>query len=386
MTTLCDKYKAKCFADIKGQDFAIELLKFFIKKFPKKKSLILHGPAGTGKTSLAHALASETNSEIIELNASDLRNREKIASIIGQASLQKSLFSKNKILLVDEIDGITKDDKGGLLELSALITRTNFPIIMTANKIWDIKFSDLRRKSELIQLKELNYETIFKLLKEISEKENFKFSDDIIKTIAIKARGDIRAAINDLQTITSTTEHQGIHERDKEEDIFNILKQVLQQLPNHQTLNLYEKTSLSLDEIFLWLEENIPQEYKNEELYKAFNALSLADVFRGRIHRQQHWRFLVYQNFLLSAGVSSAKNQVKFGFTIYKKPGRILKIWLINQKQKYKKSVAEKYANYCHISRKKALKDFLIIKKILKNEKIGKELRLEQEEIDFLKA
>lgn len=43
--------------------------------------------------------------------------------------------------------------------------------------------------------------------------------------------------------------------------------------------------------IFLWIEENIPYEYKGEELARAYDALSIADVFRGRIHRQQHWRF-----------------------------------------------------------------------------------------------
>lgn len=385
MTTLCDKYKARCFADVKGQQAAIEKINFFMKNFPKKKALILSGPAGSGKTSLAYSLASETDSEILELNASDLRNEEQIKKIIGHASQQSSLYKKNKVLLVDEIDGITKDDRGGLPELINLIQETNFPVILTTNNIWNRKFSELRRQAELIEIKELNYRLILEILKDIARKEKFLFSEDILTSIAIKARGDVRAAINDLQTINLETSHKDIHERDKEEKIFNVLQKIFKNLPNHETLFLYEKVDMPLDEIFLWLEENIPQEYKGKELAKAFDALSKADVFRGRIHRQQHWRFLIYQNFLLSAGIASSKEKNKTGFTIYKRPERILKIWLINQKYKYKKSISEKYANYCHIGIKRAMRDFPIIKQIISNEKIQQELRLEKDEVEFLK-
>ncbi len=383
--TLTEKYKPKNLNEIKGQDEAVEKLKFFIKNFPsRRKAVILNGPAGSGKTSLVHCLAQETNSEILELNASDLRNREEIENIIGSASQQQSLFSKGKILLIDEVDGITKDDRGGLPELIRLIQTTKFPIILTSNNVWDRKFSALRRKAELIQLKELDYKIIFEILKDLSEKENLHLKEDLLTSLAIKARGDVRAAINDLQTISSETSHEDIHERDKEESIFQVLKQILQQLPNHETLWLYDKVNLNLDEILLWLEKNIPLEYNGKEIYKAFEALSKADVFRGRIHRQQHWRFLVYQNFLMSVGVSSAKKQVKTSFVSYEKPSRILKIWLINQKLKKKKNISEKYAKYCHISIKKAMKDFPLIRQILKNEQVQQELRLDEEEVEFL--
>lgn len=67
MNLLCEKYRASCFADIKGQDIAIKKLELFIKNFPEKKAIILSGPAGTGKTTLAHVLALELNAEILEL-------------------------------------------------------------------------------------------------------------------------------------------------------------------------------------------------------------------------------------------------------------------------------------------------------------------------------
>ncbi|MDD2444643.1 MAG: hypothetical protein PHH53_00675, partial [Candidatus Nanoarchaeia archaeon] len=71
-------------------------------------------------------------------------------------------------------------------------------------------------------------------------------------------------------------------------------------------------------------------------------------------------------------------------FTSYKKPSRILKIWLNNQRTMKKKSICIKYAKHTHISIKRAMRDFLLIKTILQNEKIRKELKLDEEEINYL--
>jgi|SRR3989344_4178232 len=391
MIPLCEKYRPECFADIKGQEHAVDRLRFFLKNFPARKALIIYGPTGTGKTSLVYALSLEAKAEILELNASDLRNSEEVEKIIGQASRQASLFAPagflgKKILLVDEVDGLTHDDRGGLPELIKLIESTSFPIIITANDIWDRKFNELRRKAELIELKELSYTLILNILKEICRKENCQLTEDLLKNIAIKAKGDVRAAINDMQTINIETSISGIDERDKEEKIFNVLKQIFKLRPNGETIGLYDKLNMPLDEVFLWLEENIPKEYKGEELAKAFDALSKADVFRGRIHRQQHWRFLIYENFLLSIGVSSSKKTNKTGFTSYGKPTRILKIWMINQKNLKKKSISEKIAGFLHISIKRAKQDFPIIKQIIKDKPdVFRKINLTEEEIEYLK-
>jgi replication factor C large subunit len=157
----CEKYRARCFADVRGQDLAVDKVKIFLKSFPKKRAVVLHGPAGVGKTSLAYAIAAESDAEILELNASDLRNKAKIGEIIGPASRQKSLFKKGKIILVDEVDGIhSVKDRGGIVELLALLERSAFPVIVTANDIWNKKFSLLRRKAELVALKEVDYKVV----------------------------------------------------------------------------------------------------------------------------------------------------------------------------------------------------------------------------------
>ncbi len=385
-----EKYRAQKFLDIKGQELAVSKLKNFFAGFPKgKKSILLHGPAGVGKTSLAHVISNEFDLEIYELNASDLRNKEQLEQKLKPASEQKSLFKKGKVLLVDEVDGLSaRKDRGGIPELISLIEETQFPMIVTANDIWDKKFAGLRKKCELINLTDLDYKIISLILKEIAQKENFPINDQVLVSIAVRSKGDVRAAINDLQTLafaeSPMSEYLNIDERNRSQDIFNALKIIFKNLLNKETLRIYDTVDMPLEKIFLWVEENIPYEYSGQELYKAYEILSLADVFRGRIRRQRHWRFLLYQNIFLSAGIALSKKNPKSGFTHYQKPTRILKIWINNNKNKHKKTVITKYAKRIHCSKKKANKEFNIIKPVLINPKVQKELNLSEQEIEWL--
>lgn len=389
-----EKYRPKNFSDIKGQDLALAKVKKFIEEFyihklitRRKKALILYGPAGIGKTTIAHVMARETNSEIFELNASDLRNKGKLQEILRPAIEQRSLTKKNKIILVDEADGISSVDRGGLSELISLIDTTTYPVIITANDIWNRKLSPLRKKSELIQLKEIAYQTIKDVLFDILRKENLFVNNNVVTSISVRAKGDIRAAINDLQSVSRMKDPSILefHEREKEVDIFNALKLIFKGKPNKNSLKVFDSVNMSLDDIILWVEENIPAEYSGVELAKAYDRLSKVDVFKGRIYKQQYWRFLVYENALLSYGIASAKDSIKTGFTSYKRPSRILKIWLNNQRTAKKKSIAKKYAAHVHVGQKRALREFPVIKQIIKsNLEIQKELRIDEDELAYL--
>ncbi len=388
---LSEKYRPKTFKEVKGQDFAVEKLKSFIKNFVPnsgKNAIIFYGPSGSGKTTLAHVAAKELNAEILEINSSDLRNREELERVIKPASEQKSLFNTTKIILIDEVDGISKVDEGGLSSLIEITKESSFPIIMTANDIWDKKFAELRKNADVVPIKQLDYKTIFVILKDICVKENIKISDDDILRVSIKANGDVRASLNDLEVLKqefdSNILSKSLLSRDEKKDIFSILKDVFKSKFSNDLLNIYDKTDMSLDEIFLWIDENIPNEYKGEELVNAYNCLSLADVYRGRIIRRQHYRFLVYQNVFLTAGINTSKKKQKFGFTSYKKPERILKTWILNNKNSKRKSIISKYADKNHISWRKASKEFPYMMNVFKIPQIQKDLGFSEEESKYI--
>jgi replication factor C large subunit len=135
----------------------------------------------------------------------------------------------------------------------------------------------------------------------------------------------------------------------------------------------------------LWIEENIPKAYKGEDVAKAYQKLAEADLFKGRIYKQQYWRFLVYENIFSSYGISEAKGDKEIkGFFKYSKPGRILKIWLNNVKHAKRKSIAEKYSKATHVGTKRILREWKEVSHFLKNESIQKELKLDSDEIAYI--
>ena len=286
---------------------------------------------------------------------------------------------------MDEVDGVTGTDIGGIPELIRVLEITKHPIIMTCNDVWQSKFSQLRQKCKLIEIKSLSREIIISILKNISIKENIKADHEFLNKLVIKSQGDVRAAINDLQSYASGGDIlvDVSERRDVEDSIFNILKKIFKE--RSPFLDIFDSTKMSLDEILLWIEENIPKEYKNEALVKAYYSLGKADIFRGRIYKNQSWRFLVYQNIFQSAGISFAKSSpLPFTFTRYEPPKRILKIWLHNQKTEKKKTIAKKFAKAVHCSTKRAMRDFALLKIIINNQTIHKQLKLSEDEIDFL--
>jgi len=395
------KYKPKTTKEIHGQSPAIKLLKNWILNFKtqKAKAALIYGPTGSGKTSIPYAIANELGLELIEINASDIRNKDQINLKIGSAVKQQSLFSKSKIILVDEVDGIAgRQDFGGMQALTALIDKSTFPIIATATDPWNKKFSTLRKKSLLVQLNILDYKVIELVLKKICIKEKIKYDDKAITALALKTGGDLRAAINDLETLTSGKKElkrdvvDELSDRNKLDSILNALVKIFKTTDPKIAISALDNVNEDLNKSMLWIDENLPKEYKKpEDLARAYDCLSKADVFNRRIRRWQHWRFLVYINALLTAGVAVSKDRKYKEFVAYKPTTRILKLWMAKMKYAKRKAIAQKIADKTHSSAKQVIKDTLPYIQVIfhKNKKesdlIAQELELNNEEVEWLR-
>jgi len=401
MTPWTKKYQPKNASEIKGHDKALLELKNFILNFKnqKKKAALIYGSSGIGKTCSVYALADDLNYEVFELNASDFRNKNMIESRLGSAIMQRSLFSNNKIILVDEIDGLAgKQDRGGVSTLTKLIDKSIFPIIMTATNPYDKKLNALRKKANLIHFHTLNYLSVFSVLKNICNKEKIKFNEDTLKSLARHVGGDVRSAINDLQTLTHEKKElknedlNELSDRNRTENMLSALMKVFKTTDIDIAIRAFENVEEDIDKQLLWIDQNLPVEYqKPEDLARAYDYLSKADVFKGRIRRWQHWRFLVYVNALISAGVAVAKDEKYKGFTSYKPTTRILKLWRANMKYQKRKSIASKIAEKTHTSSKRALQDTLPYLTVIfkKNKKIAgqiaQEFELDKDEVEWLR-
>ncbi|MDD4353197.1 MAG: replication factor C large subunit [Candidatus Nanoarchaeia archaeon] len=369
-----NKYSSKSISDIVGIEEQVEKIADFLKNFKsyKKKSLLLIGPEGTGKTSSVYAIANSLGFDVLEINASDKRNADNIKSIVGSASLQQGLFSNNKVILIDEVDGLSgNSDRGGVREINIILKSTNFPIIMTANDEYSSKLEGIKLNSTVIKFKRRGYWEVYKLIKFISEAENKGLSTISLKKIASLAQGDVRSAFNDLENIKSDSEVDDLFERAKESSIFDVLKIIFKSKTPESLLNSVENLrDMEIKDIVLWVYSNIINEYeKPHEIKKAYDWASKADVFLGRIGRRMYWRFLVYAKLFITLGVGLSKDEMYRKFSRYSPPQRFKSLTKHSKVRAENKELAKELSSQTHCSSNKAMKEYLPFYKYWKLQK-----------------
>lgn len=396
------KHIPKKIKEVVGQDKAIVELKKFVVNFRKerKKARVLYGPTGSGKTCAVYALAGEMGLEVVELNASDSRTADSISTTVGNASKQMSLFAKGKIILVDEIDGVSgTKDRGGIPELVRVIEETKFPIVMTANDPFDKKFSALRKKAGMVEFEPLQHTDVFTIIKRIADDEKIKAEDDILKSISRRAGGDVRAAINDLQMLSARGQIKKediavLSDRERTEEIATALTKIFKTTDPLIAKRSFDTVSEDLKQCMLWVDENLPKEYdKPADLARAYDYVSKADIMNRRIMRWQHWRFLVYVNDYLSAGVAVSKDEKYRKIVDYEQTQRLLKIFIANRKYQKRLAICEKIADKTHNSKKDVLQStYPYVKTIFRKGRdksmmsgLVDELELDDEEVEYLK-
>lgn len=164
-------------------------------------SMILYGPAGTGKTTLAHIIANHTKSEFVEVSAvtgtvKDLRR------VIDEAKTRLNTYDRRTILFIDEIHRFSKSQQDALLH--AVENRTVIMIgATTENPYFEVN-SALLSRGRVVELEHLKDEDIATLIERALEAPqglNGKFSADVdtVKTICTLAAGDARSALMTLE-------------------------------------------------------------------------------------------------------------------------------------------------------------------------------------------
>ncbi|MCX6821198.1 MAG: replication factor C large subunit, partial [Candidatus Aenigmarchaeota archaeon] len=363
-----EKYAPQKVADVIGQKKAVDQFVIWLRSWrPGKKAALFHGSAGTGKTALVEALGKERNLEVIEMNASDFRTAQQIKEVIGQSMKQQSLFKKGKIFFIDEIDGLAgREDRGGTGEIIKIIKESQYPIILTANNPWDTKLRSLRAYCQLIQFGKVFYWDMIKRLQYICEKEKIKCDKEIITQIVRRSEGDLRSAINDLETLARDKKEitlkdlDSLGNREREMNIFDVLKIIFKTKTAMSAKLSIQNTDKDPEEIFLWIEQNIINEYeKSDEIAKAYEMLSRADLFMQRIKNRQEWKFEKYMIDLMTAGVALAKKEMYRKFSRYQYPDRMIFLGRSKVERKEDKEKLMKLSKQFHCSTKKIRKEFL---------------------------
>lgn len=399
--TWVEKYRPQTLSDVIGNESAITYLREWAKSWeagnPEHKAVILYGKPGVGKTTSGYALANDIGWEILELNASDQRTKAKINKNVGNSSKRGTMDGSKRLIILDEADNFyVREDKGGERAVIELIKNTQQPIMLIANEFYDISY-DLRTVCKPIKFEYITTIQIMGVLKTIVDKEGITYDRGVIEKIAYSSDGDLRGAINDLQSVGQGRSHIKLEdiltgERDSKQDIFKILKRIFQ---SENAKESYEATS-DIDEnpedLVQWISENIPNEYtRAEDMDGAYDSVSKAGVFLGRVRRRQNYAMWKYARALMTAGVFAAKTGKRSTeFKRYQKPTIKSRLWQTKDMRTIRDSLAKKIGDRCHTPIGFARTDlFPFLRLMMKNESyatyITASLVLSIEELAFIK-
>ena len=116
------------------------------------------------------------------------------------------------------------------------------------------------------------------------------------------------------------------------------------------------QSSVSGDLLFAWIEENIPRQYTQEaDTARAFDKLSRADIFNGRIYRRQYWGYKRYSSALMSSGVAFAKENSYHDFVMYNFPTLLRKLSASRALRAMKKGLGTKIGKKIHTSSREVM-------------------------------
>jgi replication factor C large subunit len=397
------KYKPKSLAEVVGNREAIQQLVDWIKSWdkaiPKKRAAFLYGPPGIGKTVTVETLTADFKMEFVEKNASDYRTEEAVKHFAGLASQFRSLFGGKRLVLLDELDGITgAADRGGVGAITEVVKNAQCPIILIANNPYDPRFSNLRNYCLLIEFKKPPAGEVTKRLKRVCELENIEAEESALKFISQRSNGDIRSAVNDLQALAQGKKRLTYDDvawlgyRDRQENIFNVLRLIIYGKTCQSAKQAVDMADVDIDMLFEWIYENVPEHLTDpHDLARAMDALSIADVYRGRIRSTQDWSFTRYVIDYMTAGVAIARqNTAVHGWIPFKFPGRIQMLSRSKAERAIQLSIGHKIKRRCHVSANRASKEIIpYLKIIFKNNPnmaagIAKWLDLDVEMIEYL--
>lgn len=343
-----EKYRPKAIVDIIGNKSLVEQIQRWLQSWDEqflkaaskgkgkkqndsgaKKAVLLSGMPGIGKTTSAKVVSQLLGFQTIEVNASDSRGKadskiekgirgstaNSIKELVSNESLSANIgrsHHQKTVLIMDEVDGMSAGDRGGVADLIASIKVSKIPIICICNDRYSQKLKSLVNYCLPIVFRKPTKQQMAKRLKQVANAEGIQVNEIALEELAERVGGDMRMALNQLQYMSlskSVIQYDDIRQRllssSKDEDIspFKAVEKLFDF--NAKNLKIDQRIDLSMsdaDLVPLLVQENYLN-YKPSSAGKddsdlkrmsliahAADSIANSDLINVQIRRYQQWQ------------------------------------------------------------------------------------------------
>src|SRR6266699_585241 len=218
--------------------------------------------------------APEVGGSIVEMNAADSRNAEAIRKVATRGAVLQTFSDTRefleienggrKLIVLDEADNIFgREDKGGVAAIVEMIQRTQQPVVLIVNDYYALtrRSSSLKRLCKTIKFQGIHDDAMKNILRTIAGREGLEAAPDVLDVIVERASGDLRSAINDLESIAigkkevraASTKSLGY--RDREPTIFPVIEEILRSGDARRAREAVRDLDETPEDLIRWIDQ-----------------------------------------------------------------------------------------------------------------------------------
>ena len=298
-----DKYTPKSLREVAGNRSQIDKVVAWITNWSAKsqfKAVLVSGSPGIGKTTTMRLIAEKLGFLAQELNASDLRNKDAVETRLKDARDNRGIAGFKQCtktaVIMDEIDGMSGGDKGGVAALIEIIKKTQIPILCICNDRSCPKLKSLSKYCMDIRFSKPTSHEIVVRLQQIASAEKITIDENVLEVIAQSSGLDLRQSVNMMQLHTRGYSWSAVIGSKKDQCVLMNKFQAVSRLWGGKVLKHSEKMNLffvDFDFVPMLIQENYLSTVTDlESMSRAADSIAFSDTIQTAIKSQNDWSLL----------------------------------------------------------------------------------------------